>query len=138
MSNYLNIDWAADAANLFGGQLESATIARKLLSSNNASDPSGPPNTTDQAWTADGVAVNYGERYVDQGKVRKGDHLVILLRGTVKTSPGAVAAPTWSPRPGDVVTIPPPGGGSAVASRVVAVRTLTPAHAVCEVVGPGA
>lgn len=132
----LGVDWMAEAAGAFGGALYSATITRKEFSSQNTSDPSGPANTTTTAYTADAVAIQLKERNVDGTKVKKAELAVLILRGTVKTSPGGILTPGFVPAPSDTIAVPPPGGGSPVTYRVLRNRLVSEAHVVCEVAGP--
>jgi len=83
MSELIGIDWSATFADLFGGQLTTATFVRKDVTGYNPADPTGAPTTTDSSYQCEAIAWAYDERFVDGEKVFKGDYRVTILVGSI-------------------------------------------------------
>jgi len=134
MTTVLGIDWAADMAEVFGGDIYDATFVRFGVGTYDDEHPSGPTNPTPATYTAKGRASSYKKRYVDGELIIKGDYRVMLLRGTIKTSPAAAVSDVM-PNVGSTVTIPPPGKAVAELGTVVGIEAVTEAFITLQVRG---
>lgn len=131
----LGRDFAAIAARRFGGRLGTATITRKTVSGPNPADSAGPPLSTTTTYTADAIVFAYKRRKIESQHVHKADYRVVVLLGSVKDS--LLAAVSFVPTAGDLISVVPPSGGAAKSGRVVDVTPITYAAATCHVLGDG-
>jgi hypothetical protein len=124
----LDRDFAAIALARFGDRLQVATLTRKTTGAYSGGDPAGAPATTSTPYTCQGTSFRYRQRFVDGERVRKGDYLVVLLRGSLDAAAGL-------PQPGDAISIPPPDETSAKVGYVVDVPKVTAAQITLQVRG---
>lgn len=118
------LDDAADVLSAFEGELYDATLSRPAESAYDTNDATAGPTGTPTTYAFEGVAFNYQQRDIDGTRIVKGDYRVVLLR--------LVAV---IPRPGDSISIPPPGSSVAATARVVNVEAVTSAQITVQVRG---
>lgn len=99
------------------GRLHAATLSRPANSALDINNPTAAPTGSATTDPCEGYSFDYELRDIDGTRIMKGDVAVVLLRGTLLTDP----------QPGDLVSIPPPGGSSAQTFRVINVETITEA-----------
>ncbi len=124
----LGRDFSAIAYARFGGRLQSATLTRRVTGAMNLGDPAGAPATTSTPYACEGVSFRYRQRFVDGERVRKGDYLVVLLRGSLSAAAGV-------PQPGDSIDIPPPDWTGTYTGYVVDVPLVTAGQITLQVRG---
>jgi hypothetical protein len=129
----LGVDWAADMAAAFGGDLHDATFVRHTAGAYDEDNPTGPPAIATATYACKALALSYAEEFVDGELIQRGDWKAIVLLGTVALA--GTLAPGVTPNPGDSITIPPPGQSAPVTAAVVAVSSVTHASVTVQVRG---
>lgn len=121
----LGQDFGADALAAFSGELYEATLSRFTETGYDANDPAGAPTGSSTEYDCEGIAFDYEQSYIDGSRVMRGDYRVVILRSSLAVIPV----------PGDVVSIPPPGGTVAKDARVITVEAVTEAQVTVHVRG---
>lgn len=119
------LDDASDVLAAFAGELYEATLSRPPTTAYDENDATGGPSGSPTEYECEGIAFNYEQRDVDGTRIVKGDYRVVLLRGSLAIVP----------RPGDSISIPPPGTQTAVSARVISIEAVTSAQITMQVRG---
>lgn len=114
----LGQDFSADAMDAFSGELEAAVLSRVTESAYDPNNPTGASTGGTSSYNCEGIAFTYQRRDIDGTRVMKGDYRVVILRGSLATTP----------QPGDSISIPPPGETVAKNGTVVNVDAITEAQ----------
>jgi hypothetical protein len=121
----LGQDFEADALEAFSGELYDATLTQQPAQAYNENDPTAAPTSTPVTHTCEGIAFTYAARDIDGTRITKNDYRVVLLKGSLSVAP----------RPGDTVSIPPPGSTTPANARVINVEAVTEAAITLQVRG---
>lgn len=121
----LGRDGTASTLARFKGRLHAATLTRPAESAYDVNDPTAAPTGTPTTDDCEGYAFDYEQRDIDGTRIMKGDYAVTLLRGTL----------SFLPRPGDSISIPPPGSATPATARVIAIDAVTEAFVSLQVRG---
>jgi hypothetical protein len=134
----LGVDFKGDFAVLFSEEdLGLATITRESSTGTyDPDDPSAAPANTTAVYTCSAAAFSFDLNLIPQEQIKATDYLVTIMIGTIKDSSGDLAS--YTPQPGDLITIPPPGQSAPVTATVSRIASLTEAFVTCVVAGfPG-
>lgn len=114
----LGQDFTQDAMDAFSGELYDAVLTTQAIEAIDVNNPTAAPTGTPVAHPCEGFAFDYEQRDIDGVRIVKGDYQVVILRGSLDVVP----------KPGDEISIPPPGATIAKAARVVNVVAITEAQ----------
>lgn len=121
----LGQDFSADAMDAFSGELYYAVLTQQAETAYDENDATAGPTSTPQTYNCEGIAFTYQRRDIDGTRVTKKDYRVVILRGSLSVEP----------KPGDTITIPPPGSETPATARVVELEASTEAAYVIQVRG---
>lgn len=125
----LGVVWSTEMAAEFAGDFGDASIIHTVSSTLDPSSLSGAPIRATTDHTCKALALGYDQHLIDGTRIREGDFRVIVLRGTISPSVAIVVD--------DTMSVIPPGGGSAVSVRVIAIEAFTEAFITARVRGAG-
>lgn len=121
----LGQDFSQDAMDAFSGDLYAAVLTQTAESAYDDSDATAGTTETPQTYDCEGIAFTYARRDIDGTRVTKNDYRVVILRGSLAVTP----------KPGDSISIPPPGSETPATARVIELEASTESVYVLQVRG---
>lgn len=121
----LGQDFSQDALDAFSGELYDATLTQQAESAYDENDATAGSTGSTTEYDCEGIAFEYQRRDIDGSRIVKGDYRVVILRGSLAVEP----------KPGDSISIPPPGSETPATARVVLLEASTEAAYVVQVRG---
>lgn len=115
MTTLLGVNFQQVFASALGGQLLPVTLGKQTAGTIDPSDPTAGTSPTTTSYTCKGTTDKWRDEAPRDGtmgdSVRMKTFEVIILLGTMSTA-GVI------PRPGDTITIVPPGESAAITARI--------------------